>query len=255
MGSYIEAIISGIVQGLTEFLPISSSGHLAILHYYFGYKEPQVLFYIFLHIGTLFAILAYFWYDIIKVVTKEQRWLGLILIGSIPTAAIGFLFKDGFETLFADIKAIGLMLFITAGFLFLGENAAKKRNNVHHSSPGWIKALIIGFVQGVSIAPGISRSGSTIATALLLRLDRKEAIRFSFLLAIPAIIGALLFKLADTGSTVAITAPMLAGMCTAFVVGLAAIHILIKAVHTARLKLFAIYCLAAGTAVLWGALL
>ena len=115
--SYTESIISGIVQGLTEFLPISSSGHLVILHNFFGYKEPQILFDIFLHIGTLFAVLIYFRRDIINVVTKERRLLWLVIIGSIPTAIIGFAFKDILRALFTDVKMVGIMLFITAGFL------------------------------------------------------------------------------------------------------------------------------------------
>lgn len=249
---YAEAIISGIVQGLTEFLPVSSSGHLVILHHYFGYKEPQILFDIFLHIGTLFAVLIYFRHDIIKIVTKERRLLGLVLIGSIPTAIIGFLFKDIYETLFADMKVVGLMLIVTAGFLFLGQWALKSQSKekVNNGPLGWLKAVVIGLVQGISIIPGISRSGSTIAAGLLLRLDRKEAVRFSFLLAIPAITGALLFKLADAGRAVVITPLMLAGVISAFLVGLAAIYILIKAVYAGRLKFFGIYCLLVGGAVL-----
>lgn len=248
--SYAEAIISGIVQGLTEFLPVSSSGHLAILHQYLGYKEPQVLFDIFLHVGTLFAVLVYFWCDIIKVVTKERQVLGFILVASIPTGAIGFIFKDMFEALFTNVKAVGLMLIITAGILFLGEWASKRQKKDYNTGLGWVKALIIGSVQGISIMPGISRSGSTIAAGLLLKLDKKEAVRFSFLLAIPAIIGALILKLADTGSAVVIPPPMIAGAISALLVGLVAIYILIKAVYTERLKFFAIYCLLVGAAVL-----
>lgn len=250
---YAEAVISGIVQGVTEFLPISSSGHLVMLHHYFGYREPQIFFDIFLHLGTLFAVLAYFWYDIIKVVTKERRLLGMVIAGSVPTAAIGLIFKDIFEALFTDIKAVGFMLIVTAGFLFLGQRALKSRGR-KKSDDGrldWIKAVVIGLIQGISIIPGISRSGSTISTGLLLRLDRREAVRFSFLLSIPAVIGALLFKLADAGGgATIITLPMLSGAISAFAVGLGAIYILIRIVYAERLNIFGIYCLLAGSAVL-----
>ena len=250
--SYAEAIISGIVQGITEFLPVSSSGHLVILHNYFGYKQPQLLFDIFLHIGTLFAVLIYFRRDIINVITKERRLLWLVVIGSVPTAIIGFAFKDIFKALFTDVKMVGIMLFVTAGFLFAAEWAVKKREKISASgiSLRWPKALIIGIVQGISIIPGISRSGSTISSGLLLKLDKKEAIRFSFLLAIPAIIGALLLDMFDGASKIIITPQVVAGALTSFLVGLAAIYILIKAVSNNRLKIFGIYCLLAGGAVL-----
>jgi undecaprenyl-diphosphatase len=250
--SYPEAIISGLVQGLTEFLPVSSSGHLVILHHYFGYQEPQILFDIFLHVGTLFAIIIYFWYDIINLFTKDRHLLKLILIGFIPTAIVGFVFKGLFEALFVDIKAVGFMLMVTAGFLLMGEAAARMQDEKRlNAIPlGWIRALIIGLVQGLAIIPGISRSGSTIASGLLLRLSRKEAIRFSFLLSIPAILGALLFQIIDTGIIGAVTLPMLVGAFFAFIIGLAAISILVTAVYKSRLKFFAIYCLLAGILVL-----
>ncbi|MFH1868518.1 MAG: undecaprenyl-diphosphate phosphatase [Candidatus Omnitrophota bacterium] len=250
--SYIQTIISGIVQGLTEFLPVSSSGHLVMLHHYFGIKEPQLFFDIILHVATLFAILVYFRRDIISVFTKERRLLLFILVGTIPTAIIGLLFKDIFESLFVHVKFTGLMLFITANFLFAGDWAAKKQKA--ESSPpkglGFRRALLIGFVQALSMAPGISRSGSTIATGLLLRLDKKEAVRFSFLLAMPAILGALLFKLVDAGGAFTITLPMFVGSFAAFFVGLGAIHVLLKVVYTDKLSYFGLYCLIVGGLIL-----
>lgn len=249
---WIHAVISGVVQGLTEFLPVSSSGHLVILHHYFHLKEPQLFFDIILHAATLFAVLVYFRRDIINILTKERRFLVLIIIGSIPVAVIGFLYKDIFESLFAHVKFAGFMLFITAIFLFAGDWAAKKQKIGPDPLKrlGWTRALLIGLVQVLSLAPGISRSGSTIATGLLLKLDKREAIRFSFLLAIPAISGALLFKLTEAGAATLITVPMFAGAFVAFLVGLVAIRLLLKVVYTDKLFYFGIYCLVVGGLVL-----
>jgi len=245
--SYVEAVISGIVQGLTEFLPISSSGHLVILHHLLGYKEPKLFFDIFLHIGTLFTVLVYFWRDIIKVASKEFRLLVLIVVGSIPAAVIGFFFKDIFEGAFADIRIVGFMLFITAGFLFLGDWAGKRSDmRASNSRLGWFKALIIGLAQALSIMPGLSRSGSTISTGLFLKLKREEAIRFSFLLSIPVIIGALLLKVVDVSGDIVVSPQMIAGSISAFLVGLGAIYFLIRAVLGSKLKFFAIYCILVG---------
>jgi len=249
--SYAEAIISGIVQGITEFLPVSSSGHLVILHHYFGFKEPQLLFDIFLHIGTLFAVVVYFWRDIIKLVTIQRRLLLLILIGSIPTALIGYYFRDTFESYFANIEIVGIMLLITAIFLFAADWAGNRRfNAVHASGLTWLKALLIGIVQGMAIMPGISRSGSTISSAILLKVDKVQAIRFSFLLFIPAIIGALILKLTHAPGGVDITAQMVIGVFFAFIFGLGAIYLLIKSVINSNLKFFGFYCLLAGGVVL-----
>ncbi|NQT89809.1 MAG: undecaprenyl-diphosphate phosphatase [Candidatus Omnitrophica bacterium] len=246
----VEAIISGVVQGLTEFLPISSSGHLVLLHRYFGYQEPRLIFDIFLHVGTLFAVIVYFWRDIINLITKQKRLLLLIIIASIPTAVIGFLFKDLLKSLFVNVRVVGIMLFVTAGFLFIGEWAAGRKKD--KTGLSWFKALVIGIVQGISIIPGISRSGSTISTGMFLGLEKKEAVRFSFLLSIPAILGALAFMLRNGAGMSVDTLSLLAATASAFVVGLAAIYILIKAVARARLKFFAIYCLLMGTLILLG---
>ncbi|NQT96085.1 MAG: undecaprenyl-diphosphate phosphatase [Candidatus Omnitrophica bacterium] len=247
--SYAEAIISGIVQGLTEFLPISSSGHLVILHHYFGYKEPKILFDIFLHVATLFAVLVYFRRDIINMIRDKHRLLVFVAVGSIPTAMVGYLCHDAFEFFFSQVKVIGAMLIVTAIFLIGGELVARKYSQ-SNKSLDWLKALSIGFMQGFSIMPGISRSGATISAGLFLGLKKEEAVRFSFFLSIPAIIGALLFKLGDGAAKVVITLPILAGGICAFLVGLLAIYLLIKAVLGNKLKYFAIYCILAGGAIL-----
>lgn len=247
--SYAQAIISGIVQGITEFLPVSSSGHLVILHNYFGYKEPQLLFNVFLHLGTLFAVVVYFWKDIVNVIVKEHKLLFALIIGSIPTAFIGYFFKDIFESLFANIIIVGIMLYITAVLLFLADMAGKaQKHTAPTKTPGLFKAIIIGIVQGISIIPGISRSGATISSGMLLRIDKEMAVKFSFLLSIPAIFGALFLKLFDLKGGIAYMPQMALGALFAFLFGCGAIYILIKTVIKGRLHFFAFYCLIAGTA-------
>ncbi|UCH12594.1 MAG: undecaprenyl-diphosphate phosphatase [Candidatus Omnitrophota bacterium] len=249
----LEAILSGVLQGLTEFLPVSSSGHLVLLHYYFGYKQPQLLFDTFLHVGTLLAILVYFRKDIWLIFTKQRYFLILILIGCIPTGIIGFLFEPFFRQAFVNIKLAGFMLITTAIFLFCGDFGARLRE--HHpetrSRLGIAKALIIGTVQGVSALPGLSRSGITISTALICQVRKREAVRYSFLLAIPVIIGTLIFELNNLGSVKGIFIPqVIAGSLCSFLTGLVAIYYLIKAIIKDRLSLFGIYCFLAGAAVL-----
>jgi undecaprenyl-diphosphatase len=249
--SYTQAIISGIIQGLTEFLPVSSSGHLVILHNYFGFKEPQIMLSVFLHVATLFAVIAYFRKDIISIFRKDRKFLLAVIIGTIPTALIGYFFKDIFESLFANITLVGIMLYVTAVLLFLADAFAGNDSIAGRTrSPGMIKAFFIGIAQGISIIPGISRSGATISTGMLLRIDREMAVKFSFLLSIPAILGALCLKLPDMQGGIAYAPQMLAGMFFAFVFGLGAIYILIKAAIRGKLKFFAFYCLIAGTAAI-----
>jgi undecaprenyl-diphosphatase len=249
--TYTHAIISGIIQGITEFLPVSSSGHLVILHNYFGYKEPQMVFNVFLHVATLFAVIVYFWRDIVNVFVKEHKLLFAVIAGSIPTAFIGYFFKDIFESLFANITIVGIMLYVTAVLLFLADISARKEDaSGVKRSPGLIKAFLVGIAQGISIIPGISRSGATISISMLLRVDREMAVKFSFLLSIPAIFGALFLKLPDIQGNIAYAPQMLAGMLFAFVFGLGAIYILVKAVIRGKLKFFAFYCLVAGTAAI-----
>ena len=248
-----EAILSGILQGASEFLPISSSGHLVLLHHYLGYKEPQLLFDIFLHTGTLLAILVYFRKDIWLAFTKERKFLLLIIIGCIPTGIIGFLFESRFKEAFGSIKLVGFMLLLTAVFLFCGDIASRFREHHPHTHPklGFGKALIIGAIQGIAALPGLSRSGATISMGLICQVRKKEAIKYSFLMAVPAVVGALIFELRDFQGLGALSLPQIvAGTTAAFLVGLVAIYYLIQAIIKDRLYFFGIYCLLVGSAVL-----
>ena len=245
--SILKALLSGILQGLTEFLPVSSSGHLALLHRYFGFQEPPLLFDIFLHIGTLLAVIIFFWRDILSVFKKKQRWIGLIIIGCIPTAIIGFLFYGTLKDLFGNLRGVGAMLIITGLWLWIPYLPLFKKKQSGLRLP---QALLVGLAQSIAIAPGISRSGATISTGLILGLEKETAVRFSFLLSIPAILGALAFESikspggAISGATGVL--PLLTGMLAALIVGIFSIKLLLAVVKRGRLYYFSPYCIILG---------
>jgi len=246
----IHALISGIVQGATEFLPVSSSGHLVMLHHFFGYREPQIFFDILLHVGTLVAVLIFFRKDIIALFSSERRSLLFIVIASVPTAIIGFLFSDWFEGLFTQVRVVGFMLFVTGFWLLLGGRRLRTQNSEPQTSQWNIKkVLLVGISQAAAIIPGISRSGSTISTGLLLGIKPEEAFKFSFLLSAPAILGALIFKIKDVGGLSLIPADIiiyLIGMAAACITGILALKILRETLKRARLHLFSIWCFVIG---------
>ncbi|MFH1645598.1 MAG: undecaprenyl-diphosphate phosphatase [Candidatus Omnitrophota bacterium] len=243
--SFLHAIIAGIIQGLTEFLPISSSGHLVILHKYFGYNGSYILFDIFLHIGTFFSVLVYFRHDIINLFKSKHVWLLYIFVASLVTFVLGFLFSGMLEKVFGNLKLVGVMLLITASFLFIADYFLEKQNAPKYKPKRLtvFKALVIGLVQALAILPGISRSGSTISAGLVFGMEKRAAVRFSFFLSLPAILGALVFKLKDLSSFSGIGVNVFFGTLVSFSVGFLAISLLLKIVEKARLKIFAFYCL------------
>ncbi len=238
-----DAIISGIVQGITEFLPISSSGHLVILHRLIGLKEPQIFFDIFLHMGTLLAILIVFWEDIVYILTAERRMLFYILLATFSTAIFVLIFRHRIESAFTNVKFVGSMLILTGFWLFLG-------NFVRFGSRGFrgFKVVLIGLVQGISAIPGISRSGATISTSLFLGLDVKHSARFSFLLSVPAVIGAFVLKIKDLDFS-DFGGRYLAGLIISCIVGVFSLKLLLKVLYKNRLHLFGVYCIALGILV------
>ncbi len=266
----VQAIVLGVVQGLTEFFPVSSSGHLVIFQYLFGFKEPAVLFDISVHVGTLLAVMVYFYADIVKLFQSlfrflaavlspgskpfavgagdpELRMVGLIAAGTIPTGILGFGFHKIADQLFASLLIVGVSLFCTAGLL-LGTRLVKTkgRSIMEFTVYG---ALMVGIAQGLAVIPGISRSGATIAVCLLMGLNRDMAARFSFLLAIPAILGALLLSLASAeagGPGELLSLPILLGTVTSAGVGYLALASLVRIVRHGRLFYFAPYCVLLG---------
>lgn len=271
----IQAIILGIVQGLTEFLPVSSSGHLVIFQHLFGLRTPELVFDIAVHVGTLLAVVIFFKKDLAAIIraviqmagrliarrtTFAEAWSDphvklalLIVAGSIPTALIGIGFHQIAERIFASVRLAGLMLLITGALLWVTRWIKKADYGISRFSTG--KALVVGTVQGLAILPGISRSGATIAAGLFLGLKRELAARYAFLLSIPAICGASLLTFRDLSHGADFSAAVIGvGMLSAAVVGYLSLKLLVFIVNKGQLYLFAPYCwLVGGLALFLGA--
>ena len=257
----LHATLLGLIQGLTEFLPVSSSGHLAIAqHFLPGFEQPGLLFDVLLHFATTMAVVIYFRKDIWKLLScffrkdpyamDDRHTFWMIVIGSIPTAVIGLSGKDFFESLFENLLVIGCMLLLTAMLLIVAEKA-RKQDGRGLAQLKINDALLVGVVQGLAIIPGISRSGSTIASLLLRGVDGEAAAKFSFLLALPAIGGAMLLSLKDLQQISNGELPAYAlGALIAFISGLFAIRWLMNVVRRRRLVGFAIYCLLVGSSII-----
>ena len=249
-----QAIISGMVQGLTEFFPISSSGHLVLLHSLFGLDKPQLEFDIVLHFGTLIAVVAYFWNDIVKLLTERGKKLWLVIIGTCPVIIIGLLVRNIVEPLFGMPKVAASLLLVTAVWLALAHLARLYyRKQGPKKLPTVIGSILIGMAQAAAILPGISRSGATISTGIILGVSGESAFEFSCLLSIPAIAGASLLKLRN----VALEfhrydiLPFFLGSLIAAMVGYATLKMLSRIIRNHELYFFAIYCFAAGLAGLF----
>jgi len=259
MASLLEILILAIIQGVTEWLPISSSGHLVVVQEYSGLGLP-VLFDVVLHLGSLVIVLVVFWKDVLKVLKAVARLdfksqdgkLGLyIVLGSVATAVIGFVFRDVFEGFFHNLYAVGLAFIATGCFYSL--LYAYRRRNYQDKPLNAVDAVAIGVAQGVALIPGVSRSGSTITTGLLLKVEKEVALRFSFLLFIPAVSGAAVLSVVDSdGLLFAAVDPvsLLMGLIVTALVGYLSLRLLLRIVMKGRLYLFAFYCWAVGSAVL-----
>jgi len=243
----IEATILGVVQGFTEFLPISSSGHLVLGQAILGIEQPGNEFEVLVHLGTLLSVLVVFWNDIKSILSTlmtkpTQRFVGFVLIGTIPAIIIGLGFKDVFESLFENVTAVGGALVFT-GFVLFGSSKVNRQDNEHTLK----SSILIGIAQAIAIIPGISRSGMTISTALFLGLSSKEAARFSFLLAIPAIAGAgLLTALNVTGGFQLSLSVSIAGFLSSFIVGVIALKWLLGWLEKGKFHYFGFYCIVVG---------
>ncbi len=264
----IQAIILGIIQGLTEFLPVSSSAHLVFITDILGLQQ-NVAFDTLLHLGTLVAVVGYFWRDIVEIITsfissimdifrgkfkeglkekpfKKLSWL--LVIGTIPAGVMGILLQKQFEALFNSVIYVGFFLIITGLLLWGAERVKPGEKDVKDIS--FKNALVIGIAQGIAIAPGISRSGATISAGLFSGLNRELAARFSFLLSIPAILGAALVQAKDITSFDVSTAVIIAGFLSALIFGYLAIKLLLKIIKERTLMIFAYYCWIVGIAVI-----
>ncbi len=260
--SVLEAVVLGAVQGLTEFIPISSSGHLVIVPELAGWAEPGLAFDVLLHTASLLALLVYFSGDLLDlgrgVVAGgrgSRRLAGLLVVGTIPAAAAGLVFADYFEESFEDAESAALQLLITAVILVVAEQVFR-RHERRAAETGdrlrsmedvnYIDAGAIGVAQAVSIFPGISRSGATIGTGLGLGIGRSEAARFAFLLAIPSLLGATILEVPDVGWSSLGAGPAIAGFVSSLVTSYAAIWGLVRYLRANTLYPFAAYCVVAG---------
>ena len=270
----VQGLILGIVQGLTEFLPVSSSAHLVFIQNILG-VESSLAFDVFLHLGTLIAVLWFFRWDIIKML--KSWWLSIgdimqgrfrqgfredpykrlawyVILATIPVAIVGVLFDDAIDSLFAGALYVpAFFLFVTGTILYLSQRMASGKVNLHNISSK--EALWMGLGQACAILPGLSRSGTTIAAGLTIGLEKEFAAKFSFILSIPAIFGAFIFKLKDIGSAMDVNfLPIFVGFIAAIIAGYLAIKWMLDLIQNKSLDIFAYYCWVVGIVVFMGSI-
>lgn len=259
-----KAVVLGVLQGLTEFLPISSSAHLAIFPKLFGWEDPGAAYTAVVQIGTELAVVLYFWRDIWTIATGwlrgvvkaeardtlEWRMGWFVIVGSVPIVILGLLLQDLIDSEFRNLWVIGTTLIVLGVVLGIAERVGRKTRPIE--SLTWGHAVLFGLAQAAALVPGVSRSGATISMGLFLGYERAAATRYAFLLAIPAVVGAGLFSLKDIpgGENEYGTVPTLVGTVVSFVVGLAVIHWLLRYVSTRSYAPFVAYRIALGSLVL-----
>lgn len=265
--TYLEALILGVLQGLTEFIPISSSGHLVLGESWLGLNyENLKAFDVFVHLGTLAAILIYFWKDFFEMlkafvkfvsgkIEKDDPYGRLVLnivIGTVPAVVLGLFGEELIDGIFRDVKMVATSMIVVALFFLVAEKVYKKYFDVKYMDRmNWKNALWIGIAQSLALIPGVSRSGMTISAGILQGVERSQAARFSFLLGIPAIAGAGVLTLAKGVDFEAVPlAAILTGFFSAFLAGLLCIHLLLKFLKKNTLAVFAFYLIVLGSLVL-----
>lgn len=257
--SVIEALILGIVQGLTEFLPVSSSGHLELFKALLGSNmvaKESLLFTVVVHFATALSTVFVYRKDIGNILkglfafksNDETLFSVKIVLSMIPAAVVGVLFNDEIEQFFeGNITFVGAMLLLTAVLLLIADRAKNTEKKV-----GFLEAILVGIAQAIAILPGISRSGATISTSVILGVDKEKAARFSFLMVVPLILGKVAKDLLDDGfnNLTIDTLPLIIGFISAFVTGVLACTWMIQLVKKSKLSYFAIYCAVVGVVAL-----
>ncbi len=248
--SILESIILGIVQGLTEFLPVSSSGHLVLLQNIFGISEPQLFFDTMLHLGTLTAVVVVMWKEIMSLFKRPLNKMLYLIIATIPAIVFGFLLSDFVEGTFSGVY-LGYGFLLTAVILTVSEMLSKRTSKKTEVKMG--SGIVMGFMQVVAMLPGVSRSGSTIAGGLFCGVDRSKAASFSFLMSIPVILGSVVLQgakiMADT-SLIVDWLPTIIGTVFAAASGYFAVRFMLALIKKKRLYGFAIYVAALGVFIL-----
>ena len=265
MNVYLQVVLLGALQGFTEFFPVSSSGHLVLAQYFMGMQEPEIFLDLILHMGTLVAVLLFLHKEVLLIIKglwaqgeegqKGRRLLLMIIVATIPTALMGFGLRAQFEAMFASLSVVGCALLVTGILLLLTKLYASHKDIGLMAMP-WLYAVIIGIAQGFAITPGLSRSGTTICIALLLGLNRELSFKFSFLLSIPAILGAVLlesikmYRLPPDPAALS-ALPLIVGAMVAGLCGILALSLMNKLVKTGQIYGFFPYCLLLGVIALW----
>ena len=251
MHPILEMIVLGVVQGATEFLPVSSSGHLTVFQELLGIQENRVLFDIFLHAGTLIAIFLVFGKHILLLFSRNRAWIPQLALATVPAVVVGVLLESEIQKAFHSTAVVGAML-IANGFILLAGNAAaagvRKTSQVNAK-----RSLLVGAAQALAILPGISRSGSTVCSGLLLGWRREIAVRFSFLLAIPVMLGVCVREVWTSGSSLSgdnVGTMALTGLVVAGVTGYVALRLFLRVVEKGRLWIFAAYTFTLGAGIL-----
>ncbi|MDQ7096068.1 undecaprenyl-diphosphatase UppP [Desulfosporosinus sp. PR] len=249
-----QALVLGIVQGLGEFLPISSSAHLVLIPWLFGWEDPGLTFDVALHMGTLLAVVLYFWKDWLRLIravfqrgpSDEKRIFWYLVVATIPGGLFGLAFENKAETTFRSHLLIGIMMIVMGILLYLAD---KRRQIRKMDTMTMADALWIGLSQALAIIPGVSRSGSTMTTARFLDIKREDAARFSFLMSTPIILGAGVFKLRHL-TLAAINLPFSVGVLSSFIVGIISISFLLQYLKTSNFGLFVGYRFLVGLVVI-----
>lgn len=261
--TYLQAIILGLTQGLAEFLPVSSSGHLALLQYFFGISSENVLpFTVLMHMGTLLSVFIIYWRDIVELIKElfatlkdlftgkglrinanPTRRLGfMIIVATIPTAIIGLLFEDYFEQLYQSLTGIALGLIFTGLILLLAERMGRGQKGIQEMK--FRNAVFVGIMQGIAICPGVSRSGSTLFGSLVSGLERKLAVKYAFLISIPSILGSVILEAPEafgSGMDASLIGPVAVGVIISALSGIFAIKAMIRVVSSKSLTGFSVY--------------
>ena len=243
----LDVIILGVLQGLTEFLPVSSSGHLVLGQYILGVKSPGNTLEILFHLGTLGSVVFVFFPDIINILNSikkksTQKLLMCIFLATIPAVIIGFTLRNKIEILFESVNSVGLAL-LFSGLVLITSSISKNKNSEH----SLFSSMVIGFGQALAIIPGISRSGMTITLSLFFGFSPKESAKFSFLLSIPIIAGAGMLGIQDIQSTEAFSVEIIiAALFSSFFIGIIALRVLIKLLELGKFYIFGIYCIFLG---------
>ncbi len=242
-----QAVVYGIIQGVAEFLPISSSAHLIAVPWLFGWQDPGIAFDVALHLGTLVAVILFFWRDwvnltisgLTKPKTSNGKLFWFLVLATIPGAVIGKLFEEQAETVFRNPVLIGIMLIIMGTILYFADKLGRKRDKIENI--GLKRSFFIGLSQALAIIPGVSRSGITMATGLFLGLERENVARFSFLLSTPIILGAGLVNLKDIIHTTIDTVPFITGIIVSAIAGLLSIKFLLDYLKNKGFGIFVWY--------------